>query len=81
VAVSSYHHAFHRADRKRGVLRPLGVSLRMATYLVHVWWFPVRAVRVSWRRIRGGYSPAVNAHVPIGQPEAVSPREKRSISR
>jgi hypothetical protein len=74
------HHAFHRADRKRGVLRPAGVSLRMATYLVHASWFPVRAVRVSWRRVTGS-SPAVNAHVPIGQPEAASPRETRSILR
>lgn len=74
------HHAFHRADRKRGVLRPLGVSLRMATYLVHAWWFPARAVRVIWRAVTGS-SPAANAHIPIGQPEVATPRETGSISR
>ena len=43
------HTRFHQADRKRGIPRALGVSLRMATYMVHLVWFPVRAARVSWR--------------------------------
>jgi hypothetical protein len=70
------HIRFHRADRKRGLLRALGVSLRMATYLVHTWWLPVRVIRVSWQRIvssnRRGTSHAV-----IGHPDPASPRETR----
>jgi hypothetical protein len=70
------HIRFHRADRKRGVLRPAGVSLRWATYLVHAWWFPVRAARVSWRRVTGS-----SGREAIGQPAPVTPRETGSISR
>jgi len=47
------HHRFHSADRKRGVLRPLGVSLRIATYLVWLAWAPVRLARISWRAMAG----------------------------
>lgn len=39
------HHFIHSLDRKRGLLRHLGLSLRATTWVAIGIWWPVRAVR------------------------------------
>jgi sugar phosphate isomerase/epimerase len=39
------HHFIHSLDRKRGLLRHLGLSLRATTWVALGIWWPVRAAR------------------------------------